>query len=243
MSQALFARVLPGQGGEWCKSFPGNGLDEAGGSSRGGAWKMPDEPAPGGSVPRYGPHRTPRSQMGNFRIMLVLGLGLVAWVWDWMDGPPPSFPTSGYEVTDGYRELRGGVFEVDPEQPADPAAEPRAVLIEIGMPEAVATVVARPDGGVSAYASDGRTRFFSRTREIAAHTEPFRREMASAASGMDRTMEYPLPASGRVRFYVVGADGVRTTEVDGEVLANGGHRLSPLFRLATSLVDALHEAD
>lgn len=181
--------------------------------------------------------------MGNIRIMLVVGLGLLAWVWDWMDGPPPSFPTSGYEVTDSYRERRGEVFEVVQGQSTEPAEEPRAVLIEIGMPEAVATVVARRDGGVSAFASDGRSRFFSGTREVSAHSESFRREMALAASGMDRTMEYPLPAKGRVRFYVVGADGVRTADVAGELLVNGGHRLSPLFERANSLVDVLNDMD
>ncbi|HEU0080072.1 MAG TPA: hypothetical protein VFQ76_20665 [Longimicrobiaceae bacterium] len=181
--------------------------------------------------------------MGKFRVMLVLVLGLAACVRGREDDPPPSFPTSGYEVTDAYRELRGEAFEVRHEQSADTAQEPQAVLMEVGTAGGVATLEVARDGRMSVYTSSGRRRRRIRNAEITALAESFRREAARAANRMDRTMEYPLPAKGRIRFYVVGPDGVRTTEASVEALDNHGPRLAGLYESAGSLVTALDDAE
>ena len=181
--------------------------------------------------------------MGYFRLVLILGLGLIVWAWDLVDGPPPSFPTSGHEVTDSYRELRGGALEVRPERSTDAAEEPQSVLMEVGATEGVATLKVDRDGRVSVYTSKGGSRSAPRTAEISAAAESFRREAARAAHWMHPTTEYPLPAHDRVRFYIVGADGVRTAEAAFGALYNGGHGLSVVFRSGTDLVMALHEED
>ncbi|HEX2188207.1 MAG TPA: hypothetical protein VHG51_04880 [Longimicrobiaceae bacterium] len=181
--------------------------------------------------------------MASFRLLLVLGLGLIFWLWDLVDGPPPSFPTSGYEVTDSYREWRGDALEVRQGRSTAAAEEPLAVLMEVGVTEGVVTLKAGRGGTVSAYTSTARRWRSIRTAEVPALTEAFRLEAVRSANWMRSTTEYPLPESGQVRFYIVRADGVRTTQVAMDALEGGGNALSRLYRAGADLALAIHEAD
>jgi hypothetical protein len=53
------------------------------------------------------------------------------------------------------------------------------------------------------------------------------------------TKDYPYPKSGRVRFYLVCYDGVRTIEADLESLSKRKHRCSDLFGDAQRVITEL----
>jgi hypothetical protein len=119
------------------------------------------------------------------------------------------------------------------------------VLMERGYEKGVATVVGLADGTASLYLNTGQSvlggRAFPRARDAA---------IALCGAGVDSLAdtipahEFPLPAKGRVRFYVLTDGGVRTAEGDAAAHGHDGGR-DPLAALATSgqtLVDALREA-
>lgn len=53
------------------------------------------------------------------------------------------------------------------------------------------------------------------------------------------TKDYPYPKSGRVRFYLVCYDGVRTIEADLESLRTGNHKCSDLYEAAQRVITEL----
>lgn len=134
--------------------------------------------------------------------------------------------------------LRAGDLRI----PNDTGA-PLAVLMETGYPGAVATLVAVADGAVSLYFSNGGG-------VIGAGEHAPVREAGGgflqAASGLAAEMtpadEHPVPAEGRVRFYMVMEDGVRTAEADQDDLGHQRHALSPLFFQGHAVLTAVRES-
>lgn len=53
------------------------------------------------------------------------------------------------------------------------------------------------------------------------------------------TREYPQPKAGRVRFYLVCYDGVRTIEVDEEAVSARKDKCSDLFQAAQHVITEL----
>lgn len=118
------------------------------------------------------------------------------------------------------------------------------VIMEIGFPEATVTLVALADGTTSLYFSNGggiigvgqhQVVRSASDRLIAttdAHVAEFR-----------PTSTHPLPATGRVRFYVRTFSGLKTAEADEQELANEGHPLSPIFLAAHGVITAIREGN
>ncbi len=138
-----------------------------------------------------------------------------------------------YRVHEIYRELRRKAILLDPRTIAfPPGAEKRlwGFLMEIGYPEAVVTLVAVADGGVSLYFSNGGGLI-----GIGEHEGPRRAAgalLAFAPPFMEKAalaQDYPLPRRGHVRFHFLAFDGIRTVEESEEALAGGQSPFSPLF--------------
>ncbi len=63
------------------------------------------------------------------------------------------------------------------------------------------------------------------------------RHHAEAAS----TKDYPYPKPGRVSFYLICYDGVRTIDLDLESLSTGKHRCSDLYEAAHRVITELRQ--
>ena len=55
------------------------------------------------------------------------------------------------------------------------------------------------------------------------------------------TKEYPYPASNRLRFYLVGYDGVRVIDADLDAVRQGGQKYSDLYEAAQRVVTELRQ--
>lgn len=129
---------------------------------------------------------------------------------------------------------------------ASTAEHPRvwAVLMETGVADRAATLVAVADGTVSLYFSTGggmlgagdHAEVRQPAGELIKLSEEFVEEMV-------RTTEYPLPGDGRVRFYLRTFTGTYTAEADGTELGAGRHSLSPLFIAGHRVISAMRTLD
>ena len=145
------------------------------------------------------------------------------------------------------RQLRDKAVGVHPEEhELRPTAELPNVacgIMELGFPEAIATLVAFADGNTSLYFSNGGG-------IVGAGQHPTVRRAAAifliAAERIVDTLapatERPYPITGHARFYIRTYDELLTAEVDGEILAAGTHPLSDFFFCGHALITAVREA-
>jgi len=155
---------------------------------------------------------------------------------------PPTLDASGYEVAEVYRGLRTQVLGLAKDSPFASGDGPAAVLMETGFPGAVVSLVAIADGTTSLYFSNGGGMIGLGAHEaVRAASARFLAAAAAASGEMKAADGTPLPALGRVRFYLVGADGTRTAEAAEQDLGNHRHALSPLFHLGHAVISAIRE--
>jgi hypothetical protein len=143
-------------------------------------------------------------------------------------------PKPTAEPADVYTNLRNQVFKIKPKEvgilQTKETPNVWGVLMETGYPEAVVTLVSLADGTTSLYFGNGggmigggeHTTVAQSTKSFIAAAEKYHRQMTLTES-------FPLPAVGRVRFYVLTFSGVLTSDVDENKLGRGKHELSPLF--------------
>jgi hypothetical protein len=119
------------------------------------------------------------------------------------------------------------------------------VVMERGYAKGVATVIALADGTASLHLSNGSAVVGG--KEYPPARLAARKLCEQAADSLAATLatqEFPRPAQGRVRFYVLTTDGVRGAE--GDLMAHlrdGGHdALAGLEKAGDALVDALKDA-
>ena len=62
---------------------------------------------------------------------------------------------------------------------------------------------------------------------------------ADSVEGMTRTDTYPMPETGRVRFYVLTSSGVSTVDEDEQSLGEGRHKFSQLFHAGHEVITQL----
>ena len=124
----------------------------------------------------------------------------------------------------------------------EPVAGVWGVLMEIGYPDAAATLVALGDGTASLYLSSGGG-------VIGGGPHPSinaaARRLVGLAGGhltkMSPTSAFPLPASGEVTFYVLTTKGVLKTGAPEEALGSGNHPLSELFFAGHDVITGLRK--
>jgi len=155
--------------------------------------------------------------------------------------------SGNYQPAEIYLNLRQQALTLDPAaigfQPTE--VNPlRGLLMETGYPEAVASLVAIADGTVSMYFSNGGGIIG------AGQHEEVRRaglDLLAAAPGflafMQPAQDYPLPGKGRVRFYLLTADGAFTAEAGEKVLGSRRAPLSLLFFRAHEVITQVRLAE
>ena len=117
------------------------------------------------------------------------------------------------------------------------------VLMEIGFPDAVATLVSLADGTTSLYFSTGGG-------VVGAGAHPAVRDAAAAfiavadaqLAHFSGATEYPQPAPGRVRFYLRTYEGLETAEASDADLREERHPLAPLFRAGHAVIAAVRRS-
>ncbi|MDP3723941.1 MAG: hypothetical protein Q8R91_10705 [Candidatus Omnitrophota bacterium] len=115
-------------------------------------------------------------------------------------------------------------------------------LMEIGYPEGVATLVALLEGSVSLYSSNGGGIIgageHGSVRRAAIKcigaAEPYVEEFSN-------TTDYPLPDTGRVKFYLLTFSGILTGDFDEHLLGEGRHTLSKLFYAGHDVITAIRK--
>jgi hypothetical protein len=154
---------------------------------------------------------------------------------------------TNYAIADVFRNLRGRVLALDPATVGlAPGGGRRlwGLLVEIGFPEAVASLVVIADGTVSMYFSNGGGMI-----GIGEHEAPRRAGEAFLAFApaflphAKPAREFPLPAPGFVRFYFLTFDGILTAEAPGEDLQSKRGPLAPLFYKAHEVITQARLAD
>jgi hypothetical protein len=116
-------------------------------------------------------------------------------------------------------------------------------LMEIGYPEAAATLVTFIGGTTSLYFSNGGG--IIGAGERAGVKETAKQFLALADTLVDNftlTDEYPLPQAGRVRFYVRTFDGVKTAEADEQDIGQQKDPLSELYYAGHRVIAAIRES-
>lgn len=116
------------------------------------------------------------------------------------------------------------------------------VAMEIGYPVGFASVVALADGTANLYLSTGGGIAGEASNAAAKQAAIDLCTVAGTVAKLTPTVDFPAPAAGRVRFYVLTTDGVRTAEEAQAVLAAGRSALSPLFLAAQAVLTQLRLA-
>ncbi|HKW17305.1 MAG TPA: hypothetical protein VJO35_07355 [Terriglobales bacterium] len=111
------------------------------------------------------------------------------------------------------------------------------VVMDMGMPNGTATMIAVADGTVSMYTSTG-----GGIIGVGPHEGPKRvaAELLQFAppffAHCQPTTEFPLPKPGNTSFYLMGPDATVTAEAESQKLGSGQHALAPLFRKCHELL-------
>lgn len=142
-------------------------------------------------------------------------------------------------LADVYTGLRNQVLQLRTTgQPAGLVA----LLMETGYPETVATLVAVSDGTTSLYFSNGGGIIGAGEHDsVRSAASALLRLAAQHSSVMVETNEFPLPAVGRVRFYLITSGRVLAAEADEHDLGYNRAAMSPVFHQAHEVIAAVRE--
>ena len=115
-------------------------------------------------------------------------------------------------------------------------------IMELGFEGGAATMVAVADGTASLYFSNGGGIIGAGRHEtVRRAAERFLASAERSLGAMAPAMDRGSPAPGHARFFVRTYVGLMSAEVEGELLAGGGHPLSALFFQGNDLVSAIRE--
>jgi len=125
------------------------------------------------------------------------------------------------------------------------ASEPWGVIMEIGFPEAAVTLVSLKDGTASLYfANGGGVIGGGEHKSVSENAKNFVTISNDFFSLMNKTVDYPLPEIGKVRFYILTESGIFASKsIDAKELGEGSDRLSGLFYLGHEVITALRKID
>lgn len=132
-----------------------------------------------------------------------------------------------------YEEMRNAIFEMSPESFSFTSTDmnsPYCVVMDIGYPGAVATIVSFIDGNASLYLSTGGGVIggfaHEKVREAAIN---FVNQSKKYINLCKKTTTYPIPKEDMVIFYILTKEAVYTVEDYEDSLGNEKSNLSGLF--------------
>jgi len=140
------------------------------------------------------------------------------------------------------RETREHLLNGTPaEFSVTPDGQVWGVLLDIGLPEACATLISLADGSASlSFSNGGGLIGGGEHPEVAAAAKEFVHAANEHLARMTPAREFPLASNGQAIFYVLTTNGVFTAEADQAELG-GIHALTPLFALGQDVLTALRE--
>jgi len=111
------------------------------------------------------------------------------------------------------------------------------VLMELGYPQAVATLAAFADGSVSLYISTGGGVIGAgEHKPVREEAERLLSLAETHVADFERADETPYPEPGRVRFYVRTFHTTLTAEADDQDLGHLRHKLDPVFHAGHAVI-------
>lgn len=129
------------------------------------------------------------------------------------------------------KELRDRLLTSSPEEVGlsgeDAEAKVWGVLMEVALPEGIATLVSIRDGTASLYTSTGGGILGGYTARKEA--TQFVTEAEKHLASMKPAKSFPYPEVGRVKFYVLTRGGVYTAETDQKEAQDPRHPFYSLF--------------
>lgn len=138
------------------------------------------------------------------------------------------------DLAEAYSGLRDQILHLRPEdagiQPSSDMPGVWGILMETGYARAIATLVSLADGTTSLYFSNGGGMIGGgQHATVAQATRSFVAAAEHYVQHLTRAESFPLPAMGRVKFYILAYSGTYTIDSDEQQLGNRQHELSPLF--------------
>jgi len=123
----------------------------------------------------------------------------------------------------------------------DAKAKVWGVLMEVGIPKGIATLVSLRDGTVSLYTSTGGGILggYSARKE----GKRFVLEAEKHLASMKPEKSFPYAEVGRMKFYVLTQEGVYTAEADEKEVLSEQHALLPLFLAGNEVLTVLRIAN
>lgn len=121
--------------------------------------------------------------------------------------------------------------------------EPYGALMEMVISDSAVTLACFADGDAGLYYQSGGGMVGGGAHEnVRKAAKDFLTLAGKAVPRMIKTANHPLPAPGRVRFYVLTPKGILTTETDREALAEeSGNELSALFYSGQEVVAQMRQ--
>lgn len=139
-------------------------------------------------------------------------------------------PSRSSDPTEMTRELRAMVLDTEL------GRNDVAVVMDVARPDATLTVFGASTGDASLYSTNGGAVIGGTVSpKIRAAAVAFAQEAARQESQFTKVSEYPLPAAGKVRFYVKTASGVSMAERSLDSL----DALEPLHRAGERVIAEL----
>ena len=159
-------------------------------------------------------------------------------------GRQPHKPPAAASPLDTYLGLRSLALDLREKDPAVVGAapdEPMAILMETSYEgSATVTLVSVADGSASLYFSTGGGIIGGGAHPpVAAAAQAWLEHAVGYAPQMSPTTQFPLPAAGRTRFYLIFAGRVLTAEAAEDDLGYERHALSPLFHLGQVVIEQI----
>jgi hypothetical protein len=141
------------------------------------------------------------------------------------------------------RALALGLTAERVKAPVSPAGV-YGVIMDWGLPNELATLVAIADGGTSLYAGGGGFLGGHAVPAIRQAGRQFLEKADDFVGEFPLATEHPTPQPGHVIFHILTADGVRTSpEIDTATLAPGDSGVSELFGAAQDVITQIRIAE
>jgi hypothetical protein len=116
-----------------------------------------------------------------------------------------------------------------------------AVALDWPLGEQIATVISVSDGSASLYTTSTFGIIGGASHEsVRAAARQFVSASEQYLADSSPTSTYPYPKSGKIRFYLLTYQGVRTIDADAKATCAGTGKFSQLFGAAQDVVTQLH---